>query len=331
MTAMARALSSSAVRSGPQPLDLSLHLRGVADLIELCFAREMDASGRGFIHEMRALAHLSWLLRLLTDLGLSQYIWTQGYVWVDDGRVVGSVSTQPDPNRPGVWLVANVATHPNHRRRGIARTLMHATLQAIQQRGGHTVLLQVDDDNQPAFDLYRDLGFTHTATHTLWHHTGFLSLNAPTPGNYQIQRRTQAGWHAHWALAQQVRPEGWHWNRPLAERDVNPTWQDALFQVLAGQRVTHWVMTPASLPDPLLAALTIREDAFGAQEWVLLAHPDYGGYVERPLLTHALAISQAGSLSVRLEHPSADVVAQAVLRDLRFNPARVLRWMEKHF
>lgn len=326
---MARALFSAAGRAGPQPLDLTAHLHGVADLIELCFQREMDASGRGFIQEMRALAHWGWLLRWLTDLGLSQYIWSQGFVWVDDGRVVGSVSTQPDPNRPGVWLVANVATHPNHRRRGMARTLMHATLHHIQQRGGHTVLLQVDDDNQPAFDLYRDLGFAHVATHTLWHHAGLLALNAPTPGNYQIRRRASAEWPAQWALAQRVRPEGWHWNRPLAERDVHPTWQDSLFQVLSGQRVTHWVMTPAGRPEPLLATLTIREDAFGAQEWVLLAHPEYGGYVERPLLMYALAAKHGDPLSVRLEHPSADQAAQAVLRDLRFNPARVLRWMEK--
>lgn len=328
---MARALFSSALRSGPQPLDLTVHLRGVADLIELCFEREMDASGRSFIAEMRTLAHWGWLLRALTDLGLSQYIWSQGFVWVDDGRVVGSVSAQPDPNRSGVWLIANVATHPNHRRRGIARSLMHATLNHIQQRGGHTVLLQVDDDNLPAFDLYRDLGFVHVATHTLWYHNSPGGFHAPAPANVHIRRRAPAEWRAHWALAQTTRPEGLHWNRPLAEKDFNPGWLETVWQALSGQRVTHWVMTPPNQPGLLMAVLTTREDAFGFSEWELLTQPAYRGQAERPLLEHALALAQGAPLSARLEHPSADAEANLVLRDLRFNPARVLRWMEKHF
>ena len=47
-----------------------------------------------------------------------------GFVWTEDGRIVGNVTlTREDQARP-IWIVSNVAVHPSYRRRGIARALM---------------------------------------------------------------------------------------------------------------------------------------------------------------------------------------------------------------
>ena len=43
-----------------------------------------------------------------------------------------------------------------------------ASLDFIGGQGGTAVLLQVDDDNRAAIELYRKMGFTHMATHTAW-------------------------------------------------------------------------------------------------------------------------------------------------------------------
>jgi ribosomal-protein-alanine N-acetyltransferase len=63
------------------------------------------------------------------------------------------------------WLVhdelhiLNVATSPEHRRRGVGRALMTAAVQRGRQQGCALATLEVRKTNQPAIELYRSLGF----------------------------------------------------------------------------------------------------------------------------------------------------------------------------
>ena len=134
-----------AAQNGLQPVDLSRHLGGIAALIELCFGAELDASGRGFLREMQFLSRTGPALRVLQGVLLGQQPWNLGFVWVEGGRVVGSVSTQPTRARARTWLVANVAVHPEFRRHGIALALMRATLDLVRSQGGQETILQVED------------------------------------------------------------------------------------------------------------------------------------------------------------------------------------------
>lgn len=52
-----------------------------------------------------------------------------------------------------------VATHPDWRGRGLARTLLAALLQRAAAAGGTRAYLQVGAGNEPALRLYRSLGF----------------------------------------------------------------------------------------------------------------------------------------------------------------------------
>jgi ribosomal-protein-alanine N-acetyltransferase len=63
------------------------------------------------------------------------------------------------------WLIQdelhilNVATAPEQRRRGVARTVLTATLQEAQRQKCSVATLEVRRSNEPAISLYRSFGF----------------------------------------------------------------------------------------------------------------------------------------------------------------------------
>lgn len=314
---------------GVQPLDLGRHLAGVADLIELCFASEMDDGGRGFIRELRTLSHLGPLLPLLVPFGLSREIWTQGFVWTERGRVAGSVSTQPAGAGSATWLIANVAVHPDFRRRGIARLLMQATLEHLRAQGAAEVILQVDDDNLGAITLYRQLGFTLVATHATWTRPGRTAAPdlEPAPAGLEIRPRADAEWLEEYNLASLVRPEGLVWNRPLHLVDFRPNFWRAVGRRLDGLSDEHWVAVTAA--DRQVGAVYLTAGLTEGDRLILLVHPGFRGQVERPLLIQALHRLPPRPAPVRVEHRAQDETAETALRDLGFRQTRVLRWLRR--
>lgn len=62
-------------------------------------------------------------------------------------------------DRSGVAALGNVATHPEHRGRGLARAVSQAVVDELQRQQIDTIVLNVRMDNQPALRLYRGLGF----------------------------------------------------------------------------------------------------------------------------------------------------------------------------
>lgn len=73
-----------------------------------------------------------------------------------DGRVVGMIIA---------WLlvdeahIATIATHPDHRRRGIARKLLMHALRYMSREGAVTSFLEVRESNTAAQEMYRRFGY----------------------------------------------------------------------------------------------------------------------------------------------------------------------------
>ena len=55
--------------------------------------------------------------------------------------------------------LADLAVHPEHRRRGVGRRLVEAVCREARRRGARTVFLQVRESNRAALGLYREAGF----------------------------------------------------------------------------------------------------------------------------------------------------------------------------
>lgn len=78
--------------------------------------------------------------------------------WVVDleGKIVGVIVA---------WLlvdeahVATIATHPDYRRRGIAKELLTYTLRYMSKEGAVTSFLEVRENNLAAQEMYRKFGY----------------------------------------------------------------------------------------------------------------------------------------------------------------------------
>lgn len=73
-----------------------------------------------------------------------------------EGRIVGYVIYWHLPREIDIH---NLAVHPVHRRQGIARSLLCATINEAINKGSGRVTLEVRKSNQAAQRLYQSLGF----------------------------------------------------------------------------------------------------------------------------------------------------------------------------
>lgn len=78
--------------------------------------------------------------------------------WVaeEEGKITGMIVA---------WLlvdeahIATLATHPDHRRQGIARKLLTYALRYMSREGAVTSFLEVRESNTAAHKMYRSLGY----------------------------------------------------------------------------------------------------------------------------------------------------------------------------
>lgn len=130
------------------------HMGPVAGLMAESFAGELGPWAHHTLRRMRQLAHWG----VLGVLFLGNLEESPGFVWVEDGQVVGNISFRPAATVGG-WMIGNVAVHPQWRGRSIGRALVEAALEEIGRRGGIWVGLEVREDNPVAVRLYERLGF----------------------------------------------------------------------------------------------------------------------------------------------------------------------------
>jgi ribosomal protein S18 acetylase RimI-like enzyme len=309
--------------SGLRATDLRRDLDGIAALMEVCFGATMDAAGRGAIREMRLLSRAGPLLWLLGGT-LRGPMWQLGFVWVEDGRVVGNISAQQVGGHERRWLIANVAVHPDYRRRGIARALTAAALDLAYQQGGRTALLQVNHDNDGALALYDGLGFHRFGSRTEWvRYSSAPPSYVPTPG-LDIRPRLSRHWTEEYALANRVSPEGLDWMRPLNPNDFRPSASRILSLVLSGKGEERWT---ALADGRLVGSLIIVSNPGEHDQFNLLVDPEWRRMVARPLLVRGLRRLGQRIWPVRIDYAPDSLVD--TLESLGFIAGRTLVWMRQ--
>jgi ribosomal protein S18 acetylase RimI-like enzyme len=327
-------LEQSDLQVGLRPINLRTDLGQLADLIELVFADSIDESGRSAIREMRYLSRLGPGLNFLSQVNELALGVSLGYVWVEDGRLIGNASIYPAnwPKDMGkAWIIANVGVHPDYQRRGIATHLMRASMNLIRRRGGQHAILQVDADNTGAKKLYENLGFFTERTWTTWRR--YYHRPPPTydRGNIFITRRPPHEWKAEYALAQRVRPQargglGWlkplhpsYFREPVFKRIVN------FFTLGSTERLI--IRSPDR--QHIHASLWIERQGLTSLSTylTLMVDRDYQGVYDEVLL-HA-AVTRFYNASLLIEHPTDAHAANDILRRYRFQPRRTvthMRW-----
>ena len=203
---------------GIYPFDPHKHLRQVAELVSAVFAQELDAEGRNALYEMQMVGRFGPLLGGL--FGASLFTdFVAGYVWVERGEVLGNATLQRIDYGGMRWRISNVAVTPEHRGRGIARSLMLSCLSEIAQQGGAWAVLQVRIDNPPARKLYESLGFTDVYQEGIWRLAG-LSRRPSTPDTrWPLELLPATAWRERFELAQAAQTSLADWIGPIQKAE----------------------------------------------------------------------------------------------------------------
>lgn len=271
---------------GLRPFELRRDLGGVADLLEIAFADELAAAQRSG-QELRLLysvAPVLWLVGLVVPPVRHLF---EGYVWVEDGRIVGNANINRLRGQRDLWLIGNVAVHPNHRRRGIARRLTQAAVELIADKGGRAALLDVRADNAPAYHLYLELGFRRLTTQGEWVIRRPYDLPLQ-PSPWAVRRLGREDWPLVYDLAERATPSALAALIPLRERDFRRgRWgsQDSAPRWSLGADLDLGLESRGRL----IAAA--RRQGAGSQHsarLTLLVDPLYQGQVEHALISEAV-------------------------------------------
>ena len=153
MVAQAVSKSKPAFR-GIRPFSPRTDLYGVARLLEEAFRGEHNFPFSDF-PLMREIGIVMWTLTYAPTFPET----FEGFVWIEDGKIVGNATLTADLVRGNRYYISNVAVKQEYRRRGIARVLMQASLEHIRRQHAQGALLNVRPKNEGAIKLYEDLGF----------------------------------------------------------------------------------------------------------------------------------------------------------------------------
>ncbi len=307
-----------------RPLNVLKDLFPVADLIETCFTGTLDPDGRDYLRHIRKSAADPSILRWMT--GPSERISTplHGYVWEEDRRLIGNISLIPIyRNGKWVYLIANVAVHPDYRRRGIAHQLTLRALEHIRSHGATAAWLQVRSDNPAAYQLYLETGFVERSRRTTWVGNGDSGMMVDTHPLISPRRRGDWAWQERWL--QELYPPEVTWNLSLDMRHFNPHWWYSTLRWLNGDEQNHWVLRQPQTGQPLGFASWEPSTSYADHVWIATSD-QYERYALKYLLPQVRHSLYHRHRPTSINFPAGR--AEDNFREAGFHILNTLVWME---
>ncbi len=321
-------------QSGLRPLNGGRDLGQVADLIQEAFSSELDTSGKAMLREMRQLGRLGslfwWFDQPSADMGQM----FAGFVWVEDGRIVGNITVTPTSSLGRRWVISNVAVATAYRGRGIARRLMEAAVAYIREHRGQVVTLQVRNNNEPALHIYRTMGFEDVFS------TAYMRLDpvpevpaVDVPGGTLRARRYDGGEaYKAYRLARAAIPEYVQVEHPIVlapyRLGLQTQLSDWIRQVFAAGPPLRLVWEKNEL---FQALITVQLDNARPEGRIqLLVHPLFQGVVEDALISQALShLNHWHRHSAVVQQPTYHKAAILAFTKAGFATERTLVWMKR--
>lgn len=315
----------SSTNKNVRPLNVLRDLPRVADLIELCFASNMDSEGQSYVRQMRRasrdVSFLHWASSALESASLP----LSGFVWEQDGRIIGNASLVSfRHNGKRIFLIANVATHPDHRRKGIAHVLTEQVMRQARLRGADQLWLHVRADNPGAVQMYSGLGFEERARRITWRIRKTTKPNLTLPDNIN-SRLTLTNRHPHFWTQQlewlnRLHPEELGWYRSLNWNRLKPGLLNWFYHLFIEFDLRQWAVQKGGQLQGVLAWIP---SVYNSPLW-LACDPSADSESITYLLQEAyrdLGYRQ----NLMFEHPAG--FQEEAIQAAGFNAVRTLIWM----
>jgi len=173
-----------------RPLNLKKDFDELIPFYDQIFEKELVAKGasvEAMLNEMKSFMPFFKFMGLFSKNFRHVF---DGFIFEDkDGKIVSTVNIGFSGN---YWEIAMVATHPDHRRKGLAKKLITKSIDHAKQNDAEMCILEVLEENEPAYNLYVKEGFYHYDTHVkLKLEKGLIekSTKIAFPDEYTIKKR----------------------------------------------------------------------------------------------------------------------------------------------
>ncbi|PKO06919.1 MAG: hypothetical protein CVU41_04685 [Chloroflexi bacterium HGW-Chloroflexi-3] len=305
-------------------LNPSTDLRAIADLIELCFKDTIDEDGLDYIRYLRKLASDNSSLYL--GVGRPQHTFApiQGFVYEIDGRIVGNLSMIPfHKNGDFVYLIANVAVHPEFRRQRIAFDLTARALKYAREKSAKSTWLQVRDDNPAAINLYTQMGFVERCRRSTYTIKSRKKLTELIKNDFKIRKRKDFEWENQKHLLQVFYPEEIRWNVGLKEKRLLPGFWHGLSRFLSGISITNISIYHGN---KLLGFASLERTTLYADNLWIVAEENH----DEDVISAAVPYFRSSTINMRPQTINYPVGrGEDAFTNLGFDKNHTLIWMEE--
>lgn len=319
---------------GLRPMDPMRDLQGVADLIEEAFADDLDRSGQNALQELRWLSRLKPILWWMVYANPDHTDFLSGFVWEEEGKIVGNITINRTSAGSRRWLISNLAVSKEYRGRSIARGLMDASLELVKDYNGSSISLQVRADNEPAKHLYQSLHFKYISgtTHLSTKRVPKIE-KSPLPKGVVLRPRNIANQDAREAynLASAATPISVQKEWPLHQRHFRLGYEEHInnffCQFIGRGPSAHWAVEDGQR---FVGMIDIQPGTWRqTHQLKLIIHPDWRGYLEKPLIDRALSyLYRWRNRGIAIKQPAYHTEAIEAYKKFGFKESQTLTWMK---